>query len=534
MRRLRGDRRGAVSILTAIMTMALIGFSALGVDVGMLTLSQRRLQGIADQAALAAAASSPDRRDEAIRRLLTANGLGDVTSTITPGRYRADAAIAPQDRFEPGADAGALRVALSRPVPLFFGRVLTGRNTAPVSARAVARRIDMAAFSLGTRLVDVSGGLPGALLNGLAGSDLSLSIGDYQALVGAQIDLLPMIQGLGTKIGLTGASFDTILAADVTLPQLLGAMADATGKPDAAGILRRMALRVPGSKVPLTRLIDLGPLGNTTKVPSRDLIGVDAYTILRESLLIANGQRQVALNLGGSIKGLLSTRVLVAIGERPASSPWLAVAQDGSTIVRTAQQRFLIDSEIGVPVLANIHLPIFVETAAAQARLNSVACAGAMQSVTIDTLPSPGTLAIAQVDQSRFDDMSRSPITGQTVLLQLLLARVWGYAKLDLASDSAWQQVRFTQDDISQRTTRTVTANSAVRGIAASLIRQVTLRLEGLDLSGLTGIVGAALTPVAPILDTLIGDLTELLGLHVGQADVTVNGVRCGAATLVA
>ncbi|GAA3263146.1 hypothetical protein GCM10020258_28210 [Sphingomonas yabuuchiae] len=75
--------------------------------------------------------------------------------------------------------------------------------------------------------------------------------------------------------------------------------------------------------------------------------------------------------------------------------------------------------------------------------------------------------------------MSRSPITGQTVLLQLLLARVWGYARLDLASDSAWQQVRFDQNDISQRTTRTVTANSAVSGIAASLIQHVTLRLEG-------------------------------------------------------
>jgi len=534
MRRLRGDRRGAVSILTAIMTMALIGFSAFGVDVGMLTLSQRRLQGIADQAALAAASSSPDRRDEAIRRLLAANGLGDVTSTITPGRYRADAAIAPQDRFVPGADAGALRVALSRPVPLFFGRVLTGRNTAPVSARAVARRIDMAAFSVGTRLVNVSGGLPGALLNGLAGSDLSLSIGDYQALVGAQVDLLPMLQGLGTKIGLTGASFDRILAADVTLPQVLGAMADATGKPDAAGVLRRMALRVPGSRVPLTRLIDLGPLGNATKAPSRDLIGIDAYSILRESLSVANGQRQVALNLGGSVMGLLSTRILVAVGERPAGTPWLAVTQDGSTVVRTAQQRFLIDTDIGVPVLANIRLPIFVETAAAQARLSGVSCAGPAQTVTIDALPSPGTLAIAQVDRSRFDDMSRSPITGQTVLGQAVLARVWGYARLDLASDSAWQQVRFDRGDISQRTTKTVTASSAVRGVAASLIRQVTLRLEGFDLSGLTGIVGAALTPVAPILDTLIGDLTGLLGLHVGQADVTVNGVRCGAATLVA
>ncbi len=47
-----------------------------------------------------------------------------------------------------------------------------------------------------------------------------------------------MTQALGTRIGLTGASFDTILAADVTLPTLLSAMADATSNPGTASLLR--------------------------------------------------------------------------------------------------------------------------------------------------------------------------------------------------------------------------------------------------------------------------------------------------------
>ncbi|WP_343527961.1 pilus assembly protein TadG-related protein [Sphingomonas sp.] len=536
--RLRKDRRGAVSILTAIVAMAMIGFAAMGIDIGMLTLSQRKLQGVADEAALAAASSSPDRRTEAVQKIIASNALTDVTSTLTPGSYRADATIAPENRFVSGADAGAIRVVLRQPVPLFFGRVLTGRNTSPVAASAVARRIDLVAFSLGTRLAKVQGGLPAALLNGLAGSDLQLSLVDYQALIGARIDLLRMSQALGTRLQLTGATFNDILAADVTLPMLLSALADATGDTGAASLLRNLSLRVPGSKVPLTRLIDLGPLGDMTKAPSRELVGFDAYSMLRESLSIANGRRQVSLDLGPSIPGLLSTKILLEIGERPASSPWLAVAQDNSVIVRTAQQRLLVDAQISVPLLANVQLPIFVETASSQARLNGVACSGGGQAVTVDAIPSPGTIAIAQIDRSRFDDMSQSPITGSAPLLQLPVAKVWGQARLNLATDSAWQRLSFNQTDIADATTRTITANSAVRGIANSLVHQVDLRLEvlglGLGLSGLTGIVGAALLPVAPALDVLIGNVTDLLGVHVGQADVTVNGVRCGSAMLVA
>ncbi|MCT8002353.1 pilus assembly protein TadG-related protein [Sphingomonas sanguinis] len=535
---LRHNRQGSVSILTALAGVMIIGGAAFGIDIGMMTLSQRQLQGVADQAAMAAMASSPNRRAQAVGQILAANGVSDASSTMTLGTYRADPAVAPEARFAAGADGDAIRVTLRRPVPLVFGRILTGTASKPVAASAIARRMDYAAFSLGSRLVNVEGGLPGALLNGLAGTDLSLSLFDYQALVGAKIDLLKAIPLLGTRIGLTGASFDTILAADVTLPVLLTAMADTTGDAGAAAVLRRIALRVPGSKVPLTRLIDLGPLGTLTKAHSRDSVWVDVYEMLRESLSVSNGRRQVALDLGGSIPGLASTKVMLSIGERPVTTPWLAVARDGTMTVRTAQQRMLLETQIGTPLLASVQLPIFVETAAAQARLNSVTCSGTTPSVTIDTLPSPGTLAIAQIDRARFDDMQQSPIAGPATLLQVPLARVTGQAQVNLASDSAWQRVSFAGTDIANGTVKSVTANSAVRGIASSLINRVDLRLEplgfGVGLNGLTGIVGAALTPVAPALDTLIGNLTDLMGLHVGQADITVDGARCGAAALVA
>ncbi|WP_204349615.1 hypothetical protein, partial [Stenotrophomonas maltophilia] len=68
--------------------------------------------------------------------------------------------------------------------------------------------------------------------------------------------------------------------------------------------------------------------------------------------------------------GLLSTKVSLAIGERPAQSPWLAVAKDRSVKVRTAQTRLYVDTKVGGSGLlgaASIHLPLFVELAKAEA-----------------------------------------------------------------------------------------------------------------------------------------------------------------------
>ena len=49
-------------------------------------------------------------------------------------------------------------------------------------------------------------------------------------------------------------------------------------------------------------------------------------------------------------------------------------------------------------------------------------------------------------------------------------------------------------------------------------------------------IAGDVTTPsdtAAPVLDTVLADLTGLLGLQVGQADTRINALRCGKARLV-
>jgi hypothetical protein len=42
------------------------------------------------------------------------------------------------------------------------------------------------------------------------------------------------------------------------------------------------------------------------------------------------------------------------------------------------------------------------------------------------------------------------------------------------------------------------------------------------------------MSPIAPSFDTAIDSPTGLLGLHLGQADVRMNGIRCSVPALVA
>src|SRR3546814_991999 len=68
---LRNDTGGGISILTAFGLTMLIGSAALAIDVGSLYLDRRKLQGIADAAALAAA-GRPGEEQAAAERSIAA------------------------------------------------------------------------------------------------------------------------------------------------------------------------------------------------------------------------------------------------------------------------------------------------------------------------------------------------------------------------------------------------------------------------------------------------------------------------------
>ena len=79
-------------------------------------------------------------------------------------------AVAVAARFQPAANGvAAVQVLASQRIPLFFSGILTGRRYVDLRAAAIAARTGEAAISVGSRLVNVQGGLPGMLLSQTGG-----------------------------------------------------------------------------------------------------------------------------------------------------------------------------------------------------------------------------------------------------------------------------------------------------------------------------------------------------------------------------
>jgi len=475
-------------------------------------------------------------RAEAVRRVIAQESLRRVgVPAITAGRYTADPALVADARFLATAGEGrAVQVALQQNVAFFFGRFITGREGSTISARATAVRSDLASFSIGGRAAAFAGGLPNALLSALLGSSVNLSLIDYNALAGAKVDLLAFIRALGLSINANALTYDDILAANVTLPQLLTALASSSGNASAGTALQTLAAQVPGTTVRLDQLIDLGVIGGRGTDMISSVGTVDAFSLMREALMLANGGKQLALNTGLNVPGLLSAKVYIAIGQRAANSPWLAVSRDNDVTVRTAQARIYLDTSVGAGLLGllSVRLPLYVEIAQAQARLSAINCSASGSTVDLQVQPSIGRVAIADIPISQMGDMSKPVSESPVGVVNTLLGGVTVKAGINLAAGAA-QTVRFSEADAGAGTIKTVDSSGLTQGIAASLLREADIRAFGINLSGIVGLVGTVLGAAAPAVDALLEQLLNLLGLHLGQADVTLNGVRCGEASLV-
>lgn len=541
LRALVADRRGNITMLFAGGFVMLAGSAAFAVDTGSLYLEKRRLQGVADAAALSAANS--DAVETAARSAISANKVDDANiERIERGSYSPDTSLTPDARFSPsGGDGNAVRLTIGRDVPLFFGKFLTGRPTARVSVRAVAARVDLASFSIGSRLASVGGGLPGQLLSGIAGTDLNINVMDAQGLVNADVDILAFADALRTQVGLHGLTFGETLASSVTLPKAISALASATSSASAQSALHSIAAKVPSISVKLSQLIDLGPLSGETKVDPNRPIKADAYALVREALQTATGKRQLDLDLGANVSGVASTKVTLAMGERPASSPWLAVAKDRSVKVRTAQTRLYVDAKVGGSGLlasTSVRLPIFVELAQAEASLRSISCPTASTAtVSLDVTTAAGQVGLGDVDTAVLGNFNAAITPRRTTLVKLLgIAEVTGLANVTLGGAGA-QKATFTAQEITAGVSHSVSTHDLTAGVAVSLVKGVDIQANalgiGVNLTPVTSAVGTLLQGVATPIDSMLSDLTGLLGVDVGQADVRVNGLRCGKPILV-
>jgi uncharacterized membrane protein len=547
-RRWLSDQDGGVAVIAAAMMTGGIGLAALAVDMGSVYLQSRRLQGVADLAALAAA-NDISRAQAAADATVAVNPVGGkVTALVARGRYDARASGGPTKRFQASESApDAAKVTLQGEANLYFAQVLLGKSTIPISSQATATRADLASFSIGTRLASLDAGVANALLTGLTGSKVSLSVMDYDALANADVELFGYLDALNTKLGVKAASYDDLLATDVKTAKALTVLADllnAAGDSRAASAATVLATATASNEtIKLSTLVNLGPYGGQDHVSggSRAGVGTDAMQLANAMLMLSNGSRQVQLDLGTAIPGLADVDAWLAIGEPMNNSPYMTVTNDKSVVIRTAQTRLYIEAKLlGSGILgglAQVKVPLLVELASGEAKLAALDCTAG--TTTLAVKPSVGSVNIGQIDTSKLSNfkVGLTPTKGRIV--QAPLFTVDGAAKVDLGG-ATYRNVTFSSADVSAGTVKTVKTNDLVSTTVATLISNLSLdvTLLGLQLGLGESSILAALKPVlaaaASPLDLVINRLTALVGVGLGEADVRANGMRCGAPALVA
>ena len=522
------DEKGGVAIMSAAFAGLVCVLAAFAVDLGSISLKARQIQGTADLSAMAAAHDLA-HAETAARATASANLADLQTLTVTKGGYVADARIRPSDRFSAGThEPNAARVEVTAPAPLFFGRWILNRPSVTVRKTATAAipgGQPQAMFSIGSRLANLDGGLANALLSGLLGSNVSLTVMDYRALAGGRVNLLQFSDALATELGVTAGDYDALLQQELAAGRALKVLESIAGA-DTKSVLGKLTRAPVDAKLKLKDLIGVEA---DAKQGLREALNaeVSALDLIMASLETANGDRQLALDLGARA-GLADLDIMLAIGERPNKSPWITITGKDEPIIRTAQARIYLKATTAQSLagLAQVKLPLLVEAASSEARLKRINCDGA-KTVTLAVRPGVARARIGTIDESKLKNFKTPLATSPATLISVLnLVTLKAHADLEIA-DQTWTEVTFTKADIDQQTTKTARSRGFVNGLIVSLLQRMEVSLLGLDLGGLVNAVGVLLTPLGPALDGVVQPLLDLLGLKLGEADVRVHAVQC-------
>jgi uncharacterized membrane protein len=549
LRRFISDTQGNFAVMGAGCMVLVIGCAALGVDIGSIYADRRKSQSAADLAAIVAAGNL-GKAISAATATVTANGYpASALISVEPGTYTPNAALAPQARFVTPATsaANAARVTLRTETPLYFARMFTGgRSHFDITTRATAASTAVASFAIGTRLLALNGGLLNAILGGMLGTTLSLSVMDYQALIDAHIDAFDFLNALATRLDLTGVTYDSVLSGNVKVADIVAAMLStqqaANGLNAATAALSKISLALAGLTTTIVprALIDAGPYSAMT-VGSKPKTGVSVavFDLLSATGAIANGTNQIAASVNLGLPGIAAVFVMATIGEHPQGASWMAVGMQGAS-VHTAQTRVLLAIKLlGSGPVPAVNLPLYVEVASGTATLNAVSCGRPdvnTSSVTLGVTPGIVDAWIGNVSAADMTNFTSKPDPGTATLVNLGAITVTGRAHAGMGNTTP-TSVAFSYSDITAQTKKTVTTTNFTSSLTASLLGDLSLKVNvgplGLPIPGLgptvTGIIGGATASI----DQVLASVLATLGVGIGQADVWVSGIRCDGAVLV-
>lgn len=323
-----------------------------------------------------------------------------------------------------------------------------------------------------------------------------------------------------------------------TAPLVLGKVLTSSFQPSTATQPSSGTPTKPQDTKPVTKPIQASI---SDEVP----IGSSAIAYQDAQASFAIGSRLLKLDggllnslLGGLLGGSVSLKL--GIGERPVGTSLVRVGRLG-TSVHTAQTRLLLTVDlIGSGAASMVRLPLYLELAAATARLTSIQCSPGDVStsrVPLGVTPALVDAWIGQVSMTEFNNFITAPRPPAATLLNVAgLAKVSGRAHVTMTNFSE-TSVSFNYAEIQRGDKKTTSTHDFVATLLGRLVGDLKLEVEALDLGiglpGLDGLVGGIIAGAATPLDQILNGLLGTLGIGLGQADSWVTGVRCGGAVLV-
>ena len=366
-------QRGAIGLMGAMTLGIALLFMLLVVDSGRLYLEKRKLQRVADTAALEVvtrggacvspntnaaqfAIQSATRNDFPIddnRTLATACGTlvsgADFIRTFSPNPSKADAIqVIATHRVVTSIANGLLM--LFSPGPFEPSIRLQAVAVAAVPAPPVAT------LTIRSTLLTVDStksAALNALIGGLLGGKLQLNAVGWEGLINTNISLLSYLDALAIRLNVSAGNYDELLKTDASVGDLIQAAIDVIkigGDAVKAVInnLEAIKLIAPGTKI--LHLGDLLTIQNGTDKSALD-VNLQLFNLIQGFVQLSNKYNAVAVELPVDVLGLLNITVKTKVIE-PAQisaigNPKLIATQP--IYVRTAQVRTLIS--VNLPVV---------------------------------------------------------------------------------------------------------------------------------------------------------------------------------------
>jgi uncharacterized membrane protein len=549
LKRFARDTRGVASIIGAMMMVLGLAITAVTLDIGHLYLAKRRLQAAVDAAALAAA-GDPANADAIAARVLAANGYSQAP-IVAAGAYTPDADLPIVNRLDttPSAQRNAVRVTQTISAASFLAPFVGAGTASNIIATATASQIPVVSFAAGTGLADLDNGQLNAVLGGLLGSSLSLSLVNYQGLANTNVDALTFLDQLAAQVGVTAGTYGDLANANITMAQLAAAIRAALnihpGGNDSAALdaLNLISLQTPAAASALVGKIVDTTLWQSRKVGSivQQVPGQVTLNVfdLISAMARAYGPGHIA-NLTTGIGTIITTRL--AVGSPMAS---VALARVGTT-VSTAQTRLALRVQLTTPPLlgttVGVDLPIYLELASGSATVTAIPCRADGTMVSLSAASQAAAARFGSVaSDSDFTNFGASPVvqpaSGAVTLKILGIPLSVGVSGTFPLAAGAPTAQNFTQSDIDNGVIHSASGNG---GLLSGLAGQIHFDPPGGLGTLVTNLLNPVLDLLRPILvgvvsplDSTVDTLLRTLGLRLGTIDTVVHGARCATPTLV-